>query len=152
MATHKLSTVIDFLKSSLLACRKFIPESLTKHAPEQVSIARKLAFILTLLIAGSMVLLGLVVTNNQTRLLNEQMNDFGKTVVNQLSESSKELILSDDSLSLMVIISNLTANHNTLGTVIYNEGGKVIAAAVLASLQPALKAARMDPIEALRHV
>jgi putative ABC transport system permease protein len=31
-------------------------------------------------------------------------------------------------------------------------GGMVIAVAVIASLQPAWKASRMDPITALRHV
>lgn len=95
--------------------------------PERLTIAHKLALILTLLIASGMVLLGLVIINNQTRLLEDQMNDFAKTVVHQLSESSKELILSDDTLSLMVLISSLSTSHNTMGVVVYNEGGKVLA-------------------------
>lgn len=95
--------------------------------PARLTIAHKLALVLTLLITSGMVLLGLVITNNQTRLLENQMNDFAKTVVHQLSESSKELILSDDTLSLMVLISSLSASHNTMGVVVYNEGGKVLA-------------------------
>ncbi|MDH5407643.1 MAG: HAMP domain-containing protein, partial [Gammaproteobacteria bacterium] len=105
---------------------------LRRCLPEKFSLAHKLAFILTLLITSGMILLGLVITNNQTRLLESQMNDFAQTVVKQLSESSKELILSDDSLSLMVLISSLSANKNTLGVVIYNEGGKVLASAGMA--------------------
>ncbi|MDH5180089.1 MAG: HAMP domain-containing protein [Gammaproteobacteria bacterium] len=100
---------------------------LVRRLPARVTIAHKLAFILTILIASGMVLLGLVIHNSQKRLLDNQMNDFAKTVVHQLSESSKELILSDDTLSLMVLISSLTANQNTLGVVIYNESGKVLA-------------------------
>ena len=123
----KLNVLVNASKSHLRACAKSIPLRLKKYIPGQFGIAHKLALILTLLITSGMIMLGLVVIKNQTQLLNQQMNDFGKTVVNQLAESSKELILSDDTLSLMVIISNLTANHNTLGTVIYNEGGKVIA-------------------------
>lgn len=100
---------------------------IVRYLPERLTIAHKLALILTVLITSGMVLLGLVIINNQTRLLENQMNDFAKTVVNQLTESSKELILSDDSLSLMVLIGSLSANQNTLGVVIYNEGGKVLA-------------------------
>lgn len=99
--------------------------------PAQFTIAHKLALILTLVITTSMVLLGLVITRNQAQLLSEQMDEFGKMVVNQLAESSKELILSDDTLSLMVLIGSLTNDHNTLGTVIYNETGKVIASSGL---------------------
>jgi len=115
------------LKNKLTAHVKLRLTRLRRRLPEQLTIAHKLALILTLLISTSMVLLGLVVTNNQTRLLTDQMNAFGKTVANQLAESSKELILSDDTLSLMVLIGSLTNNHNTLGTVIYNEDGNILA-------------------------
>lgn len=102
----KISSIIkkfSSLKEHLALCRKSIYAKWRGRTARQVTIAHKLAFILTLLISSSMVLLGLVVTNNQTQLLTEQMNDFGRTVVNQLAESSKELILSDDNLSLMAI-------------------------------------------------
>lgn len=128
MDINKILKKFSTLKGRLALYKKVAYTQLRARLPEQFTIAHKLALILTLLISSSMVLLGLVVTNNQTQLLRGQMDDFGKTVVNQLAESSKELILSDDTLSLMVLIGSLTTNHNTLGTVIYNEGGKVIAA------------------------
>lgn len=128
MDRNTFTKIFSSLKEHLALRRKSIYAIVRGRMPTQFTIAHKLALILTLLITSSMVLLGLVVTNNQTQLLTGQMNDFGKTVVNQLAESSKELILSDDTLSLMVLIGSLTTNHNTLGTVIYNEGGKVIAA------------------------
>lgn len=128
MDTNKIIEKFSSLKTRLARHKKSTVARLRARLPEQYTIAHKLAFILTLLITTGMVLLGLVVTNNQTQLLRGQMDDFGKTVVNQLAESSKELILSDDTLSLMVLIGSLTTNNNTLGTVIYNEGGKVIAA------------------------
>lgn len=127
MIRNKIFEKFSVLKAHLARHKKATYVGLRARLPEQFTIAHKLALVLTLLISSSMVLLGLVVTNNQTQLLRGQMDDFGKTVVNQLAESSKELILSDDTLSLMVLIGSLTTNHNTLGTVIYNEGGKVIA-------------------------
>jgi len=55
------------------------------------------------------------------------MNHFADTVVEQLADNSKELIMSDDILSLMVVISNLGAQENILGTVIYADDGQIIA-------------------------
>jgi len=100
-----------------------------KHTPEYFPIAYKLALIITLLITAGMVTLGLVIVNNQTQLLRTQINDFGQAVVTQLGESSKELVLSDDILSLMVVISNLGTNESILGAVVYSDNGKVLASA-----------------------
>lgn len=82
---------------------------------------------MTVLISSGMILLGMVIVNNQTQLLQKQMNHFAETVVEQLADNSKELVMSDDILSLMVVISNLDAQDNILGTVIYAEDGQILA-------------------------
>lgn len=94
-----------------------------RHIP----IAVKLAVILTLLISSGMVLLGLAIVTNQTAILRHQIHDFGQAVVSQLADSSKELLLSDDILSLMVVTSNLGNNNNILGAAIYSDKGQPIA-------------------------
>ena len=98
-----------------------------KHTPEYFPIAYKLALFITLLVTAGMVTLGLVIVTNQTQVLRTQINDFGQAVVSQLGESSKELVLSDDILSLMVVISNLGTNESILGAVVYSDNGKVLA-------------------------
>lgn len=95
--------------------------------PKHFPIAYKLALIITLLISSGMILLGLVIVNNQTKLLQKQMDHFANTVVVQLADNSKELIMSDDILSLMVVISNLEAQNNILGAVIYAHDGQILA-------------------------
>ena len=95
--------------------------------PKHFPIAHKLALIMTLLISSSMILLGMVIVNNQTSLLEKQMNHFADTVVEQLADNSKELVMSDDILSLMVVISNLGAQENILGAVIYSDDGQILA-------------------------
>lgn len=95
--------------------------------PQHIPIAYKLAIVLTLLISSGMVILGLMIVSNQSSIMRSQIDEFGRTVVQQLSESSKELILSEDQLSLMVVISNLGNNKNILGTVVYSHDGKVLA-------------------------
>ncbi len=93
----------------------------------QFPIAYKLAIIITMLISSGMILLGLVIVSNQTQLLRGQMIDFGQTVAGQLANSSKELILSDDILSIMVSVKNLGAHKGILGAVVYSETGKKLA-------------------------
>ena len=97
------------------------------HLPEYFPIAYKLSLIITLLISGGMILLGLVIVTNQTELLRGQMDEFGQAMVNQLAESSKELVLSDDNLGLMVVISNLGSNESILGASVFSDNGETLA-------------------------
>ena len=95
--------------------------------PNALSIAHKLAIVITLLITVGMVSLGLVIANNQTVLLQEQISEFGNAVTQQLGESSKELVLSDDMLGIMVSVNNLGTTENILGAVVYSDSGIVLA-------------------------
>lgn len=120
----RLRKIIKFClspKASLKTCLHSL--LVPKHFP----IAYKLAIIMTLLISSGMIMLGLVIVNNQTQLLQKQMSHFADTVVEQLADNSKELVMSDDILSLMVVISNLGAQNNVLGAVIYSDDGQVLA-------------------------
>lgn len=100
---------------------------LLRFVPQHIPIAYKLAFVLTLLITASMVILGLIIVSNQSHLLRQQIDDFGRAMVDQLAESSKELVLSDDILSLMVVVNNLSKSDNILGAVVYSHKGEIIA-------------------------
>ena len=92
-----------------------------------IPIAYKLALAITLLLTSGMGLLGLVVVTNQGEQMRSQMNEYGRTMVNQLSESAKDLVLSDDNLGLRVLTNNLTGSTNILGAGIYSVDGTVLA-------------------------
>ncbi len=92
--------------------------------PQYIPIAYKLAFVLIVLISTGMVSLGLTIITNQTRLLRNQINSFGQASASMLGESSKELILSDDLLGLMVVIKNFGTKGNILGAAVYSEKGE----------------------------
>lgn len=106
--------------------RSRLRELVARLGPKQIPIAYKLAIILTALITSGMALLGLMIVSSQSSLLHAQINEFGKTMVEHLSESSKELVLSDDVLGLMVLVNNLAKNENVVGAVIYSHDGKVL--------------------------
>ncbi len=122
--TNKLSSRFSQQTKAYIAD---LSEKIRIFLPTHIPIAYKLAIIITLLISTGMILLGLVIVTNQTQLLKAQMHDYGSTVSSQLAGSSKELILSDDILSLMVLVKNLGANGNILGAVIYSESGNILA-------------------------
>ena len=123
-----------FSKFNLIS--KSAPLSAAQHTDklrlqEYFPIAYKLALIFTLLISIGMSALGLIIVTKQTQLLDEQMQHFGRTVVSQLAESSKELVLSGDILSLMVVNNNLGNEANILGSVVYADNGKILASSGL---------------------
>ena len=120
----KLGRVLTFCLSPVARLFTFLS---ARYTPKHFPIAYKLAIIMTLLISSGMILLGMVIVNNQTQLLRKQMDHFADTVVEQLADSSKELVMSDDILSLMVVISNLGAQDNILGAVIYSDAGQILA-------------------------
>ncbi len=92
--------------------------------PQYIPIAYKLAFVLVVLISTGMISLGLTIVTNQTRLMRDQINSFGQASASMLGESSKEIILSDDLLGLMVVVKNFGTKGNILGAAVYSEKGE----------------------------
>lgn len=109
--------------------------------PKRFPIAVKLALAITILITGGMAFLGVVIVNSQTKFFQGQIDAFGQTVVNQMSESAKEMILANDTLGLKVLTTNLASDERVLGTAIYDHKGKLLAQS---GITPALTAS-FDP-------
>lgn len=91
--------------------------------PQHIPIATKLAVTFTLLIAGGMILIGLLVGTNQSKLLEKQMAQFGVTLTHQLAESSKEPLLAVDRLGLELLLNSLSNQPNVLGTAALSDEG-----------------------------
>lgn len=94
--------------------------------PHHVPIAFKLALAITVLIVVVMSVLGLTMITNQSALMRNQANAYGQTVLTQLAESTKELILAEDQLALQVVVNGLRANPSVQGTAIYAEDGEIL--------------------------
>ncbi|MFQ5656599.1 MAG: adenylate/guanylate cyclase domain-containing protein [Candidatus Methylomirabilales bacterium] len=95
--------------------------------PKRFPIAYKLALAITILITGSMALLGVAIVNDQFQLLSSEIDAFGRTVVDQIAGSAKEMILTNDTLGLKVLTTNLASDERILGTAIFGQDGKVLA-------------------------
>ncbi|MFQ5839128.1 MAG: adenylate/guanylate cyclase domain-containing protein [Candidatus Methylomirabilales bacterium] len=95
--------------------------------PRRFPIAYKLALAITTLITISMASLGVVIVNKQMQLLRKQTDTFSRTIVKQMAESAKELMLANDRLGLKVLTSNLVSDESVLGTAIFSTDGKILA-------------------------
>ncbi len=95
--------------------------------PRHIPIGIKLAIAIGILLTVAMSLLGALIVNNQTQLLNKQIHSTGRTVVHQMAESSKELLLANDVLQLEILAHNLATSENIIGTAIYSPDYKLLA-------------------------
>ncbi len=101
-----------------------------------IPIAYKLALAITLLITVGMGLLGSVVVNNQQQLMRDQLNEYGETVVQQLADAATEPVLSEDSLSLSVLMKNVAENASIYGAAVLSDKGEALAKTGLLPLSP----------------
>ncbi|MCG5535507.1 adenylate/guanylate cyclase domain-containing protein [Ectothiorhodospira mobilis] len=106
-----------------------VRSGVVSRLPRHIPVAYKLGAIISLLLVGSMALLGAVILEQQRALLRAQMDTFGHSAVVQLAESSKELVLADDGLALEALIVNLVGSGAVLGAAVQDRSGRVLARA-----------------------
>jgi len=104
--------------------------------PKHIPIGIKLAIAIGILLTIAMSLLGALIVNNQTQLLNRQVHSTGRTIVHQMAESAKELLLANDVLQLEILAYNLATSENILGTAIYSADYKLLASSGQNPFQP----------------
>ncbi len=103
------------------------PKSFSKLLiPPGLPVSTKLAISIGIMITIGMSLLGATIIHNQTKLLNQQIHTYGRTVVDQMAQAAKEPLLANDSLLLDVLTYNLATAENVLGTTIYSTEYKII--------------------------
>ncbi|MCW8127106.1 adenylate/guanylate cyclase domain-containing protein [Microbulbifer halophilus] len=96
--------------------------------PRHIPIAFKLAVVMTLLLVLGMASLGLFISDNQSRLIRTQLDDFGSTMAVQLAKLASEPILSEDNLNLRMLTANLGQDEKILGSAIYTLDGELLSA------------------------
>ena len=93
----------------------------------RIPIAIKLALSITLLIVSGLASLGYIILENQKKIMSDQVINLGTTVVNQLANSSTEMVLTDDTLGLQLLINNLIDKKTILGAAIIADDGQILA-------------------------
>lgn len=93
----------------------------TRLSQSRLPIAYKLALVFALLTASGMVLLGTIIAHDQSGRLDQQSQEFGKTVAKQMADAATDPIMAGDKLAMEIIIKKLIANERILGAAIYSE-------------------------------
>ncbi len=83
-------------------------------------ITYKLTFGLSLVVVAGMGVLGFVVVNSQSELMQRQINEYGATIAGQYAASATELVFTDDQFGLQVLTSNLVSDPRILGAAVYD--------------------------------
>lgn len=102
---------------------------LKRLTPEYIPIASKLAITLTSLVTIGIVVVGIMVGSNQAELLDKQLHSFGKTMVWQVAQSSKEPLLAEDKLGLELSANNLVKHELIHGAAILSDRATLISSA-----------------------
>ena len=96
---------------------------------QRIPLAYKLSFFITVLVVSCMVLLGIMLIQQQSRILQDQINDQGTTLVRLMGKSAREPLLADDKLALDTIAASFTNGNSVLATSIISLSGDVLAEA-----------------------
>ena len=95
--------------------------NLFRNAP--LPIAIKWTFSIGALISLVMITLGWVLITQQNRLHMQEVEGFGKVLVQQLAHSASEPLLAEDQFNLQGLISRQTQSANVVGAAIFNDHG-----------------------------
>ncbi|MFC4877293.1 adenylate/guanylate cyclase domain-containing protein [Microbulbifer halophilus] len=120
--------MITEAKRALRYAANGLPVRLIRLLPRHIPIAFKLAVVMTLLLVLGMASLGLFISDNQSRLIRTQLDDFGSTMAVQLAKLASEPILSEDNLNLRMLTANLGQDEKILGSAIYTLDGELLSA------------------------
>ncbi|MGB5439678.1 MAG: adenylate/guanylate cyclase domain-containing protein [Gammaproteobacteria bacterium] len=93
---------------------------------QRIPLAYKLSFFITVLVVGCMLLLGFILIQQQTGILQQQINEQGTTLAGLMGQSAREPLLADDMPALHGIAASFTNGNSVLATAIISLQGKVL--------------------------
>ena len=96
---------------------------------QSVPLAYKLSFFITVLIVSCMLLLGMLLVQQQSLILQEQIHEQGTTLVRLMGQSAREPLLADDKQALETIAESFTGGDSVMATAIISLDGEVVAQA-----------------------
>jgi adenylate cyclase len=96
---------------------------------QSTPLAYKLSFFITVLVVSCMTLLGIILIQQQTGQLQDQISEQGHTLAQLMAESAKEPLLAGDERALDAITSGFANNGSVLGTAIAGIDGEIISRA-----------------------
>jgi adenylate cyclase len=96
---------------------------------QRMPLAYKLSFFITVLVVSCMSLLGIILIQQQSQLMQEQIVEQGNTLARLMAQSVREPLLAEDGLALDTTTSSFAKGNSVLGAVISTLDGDIISKA-----------------------
>ncbi|MCK4838513.1 MAG: HAMP domain-containing protein, partial [Desulfobulbaceae bacterium] len=119
--------------------------------PDHVPVVYKIVLLITgLIVLCSSALSGILVYG-QARIMEDEINDFGNTIVSHLARSVQEPLLAEDKLAMGVLVSSLTTGHSVIGTEILSPAGDRLVGSGLSPFGSEAASLKISPAEIIRQ-
>jgi adenylate cyclase len=102
---------------------------LLRDRVQRTPLAYKLSFFITVLVVSCMSLLGIILIQQQSQQMQEQIIEQGTTLARLMAQSAKEPLLAEDALALDTTTSSFAKGSSVLGAAISSLQGDVISKA-----------------------
>jgi adenylate cyclase len=115
--------------------------------PDHLPIVYKISLMITGLVVICSGTLSTILVFDQTRIMEEQIEDFGSTVVSHLARAIQEPLLADDRLTMEVLTSSLITGHSVIGTEIISPKGDILAKAGISPFANESSSLQLSPAQ-----
>jgi adenylate cyclase len=102
---------------------------LLRDRVQRTPLAYKLSFFITVLVVSCMSLLGIILIQQQSQQMQEQIIEQGTTLARLMAQSAKEPLLAEDGLALDTTTSSFAKGSSVLGAAITSLQGDIISKA-----------------------
>lgn len=125
-STAGLHQVGASIRQKFVNVRRNISDSVGPLLPEYFPVAWKLGLSISLMILLGMAVLGSLLMNSQLSRMQSQADEFGRTLAQQLADTTREPLLAEDHFSLNIILGNLLQSDSLHGAALFDSNGALI--------------------------
>jgi len=93
---------------------------------QRMPLAYKLSFFITVLVVSCMSLLGIILIQQQSQQMQDQIIEQGTTLARLMAQSAKEPLLAEDGLALDTTTSSFAKGRSVLGAAICSLQGDIV--------------------------
>jgi adenylate cyclase len=109
--------------------RVYLNWGLLRDRVQRTPLAYKLSFFITVLVVSCMSLLGIILIQQQSQQMQEQIIEQGTTLARLMAQSVKEPLLAEDALALDTTTSSFAKGSSVLGAAISSLQGDIVSKA-----------------------
>ena len=114
------------IRQKFVNVRRNISDSVGPLLPEYFPVAWKLGLSVSLMILLGMAVLGSLLMNSQLSRMQSQADEFGRTLAQQLADTTREPLLAEDHFSINIILGNLLQSDSLYGAALFDSNGTLI--------------------------